>query len=74
MTAEERDSMAKHAKPYVQGSEQQTYSINVEELFRGLITIEAGSLDEAMSLARDIVNDRKVSWYESQTRLMPELS
>lgn len=66
--------MAKHAKPYVEGSEQQTYSINVEELYRGFIEIEASSLDQAMSIARDIVKDHSVSWYDSQTRLIPELS
>lgn len=61
--------MAKHAKQ--NGKE---YVINVTELHHGFVAIEAESLDEAMSIARDIHADRKVAWAGMSVRFEPELS
>jgi hypothetical protein len=62
--AEGRDSMAKHAKPYV--PEEQTYTIYVKHTFTGQVVVEAASLDEAVAIARDVQSDNKVSWLEDQ--------
>lgn len=62
MIAEERDSMAKHAKPYV----PEPYTIYVKQLSTGQVVVEAASLDEAVAIARDTWQDHKVLWLEDE--------
>ena len=65
--------MAKHAKPYVEGSEEIPYTIYVELTSYGEISVTASYLEEAMDLARDIVHDGKVLWKSTTAKLMPDV-
>jgi hypothetical protein len=61
--------MAKHAK-----YDDQEYIVNITEVSYGFAVIEAGTQAEAMRLARDIYEDRSVSWASSSVTFTPEVS
>ena len=64
--------MAKHAKPYVEGSEERDYVIHVEETFYGTFTINGTSLEEVLSLASEVEPiSNLVKWEKSQVRFLP---
>jgi hypothetical protein len=64
-----RDNMAKHAK-----HSDNEYTVNITEVSYGFAVVEAESQAEAMRIARDIYEDRTVSWASQTVSFTPEVS